>query len=83
MSLEREAEVFKRELPLLLADPVNVGRFVLIGGTPPEVAGVYPTRDDALTVGYERFGLFTAFLVQQIEPAGPPKYFSRNLRCPT
>lgn len=83
MALEREIELFRRELPALLADPVNAGRFVLIGGDPPAVVGVYPTTDDALTAGYERVGLFTAFLVKQIVANEPPRYFSRNLRCPT
>lgn len=83
MALEREMEVFKRELPALLADPVNIGRTVLIGGDPPAVAGVYVTEEDALAAGYEKFGLWTAFLVKQIAPNEAPKYFSRNLRCPT
>lgn len=83
MALEREIELFNRELPTLLADPVNVGRFIVIGGDMPEITGIYPTEDLALAAGYERFGLFTAFLVKRIAPAEAPKYFSRNLRCPT
>lgn len=83
VALEREIEVFNRELSGLLANPVNAGRFVLIGGEPPEVAGVYPTEDEAITAGYERFGLSATFLAKQIAPAEAPKYFSRNLRCPT
>ncbi|MBM3981887.1 MAG: hypothetical protein FJ304_16770 [Planctomycetes bacterium] len=83
MALEREMEVFRRELPALLADPTNIGRTVLIGGDPPAVAGVNLAEEDALAAGYERFGLWAAFLVKQIVPNEAPKYFSRNLRRST
>ena len=83
VALEREVELFNRELPALLANPVNVGRTVLIGGDPAEIVGVFVTEEEAITAGYERFGLWTAFLVKRIAPAEAPKYFSRNPRCPT
>ncbi|MBP3954956.1 hypothetical protein J8F10_06630 [Gemmata sp. G18] len=82
MALEKELETFDRELPGLLINPANVGRYVLIGGSPVTVAGVYKTEEDALAAGYEMFGLAAAFLAKRISPHEEPKYFSRNIRCP-
>lgn len=79
-TLDRELETFRRELPNLLADPANRGQFALVGGT--AVAGVYPTFDAALAAGYERFGL-DPFLVKEVTEHEVPRYFSRNLRCPS
>lgn len=81
MALERELELFARELPALLADPANHGRFVLIGGDPPAVAGVYATVNEAIAGGYEKFGL-AAFLAKEIQEHPKPLYFSRVVRCP-
>lgn len=82
MALERELELFARELPNLLADPTNHGKYVLIGGDPPTVAGVYPTVDDAIAAGYEKFEL-AAFLAKKIQEREEPLYFSRAIRCRT
>lgn len=81
VALEKEMEAFRRELPALLADPVNVGRYVLIGGDPAGVVGVYATFDAALASGYDTFGL-ASFLVKEVTDHEKPHYFSRNLRCP-
>jgi len=81
-TLAREMELFHRELTALLAS--SRGQFVLIGGDPPAIVGVYATDIEAIEVGYAKFGLFTTFLVKLITNPEPPKYFSRNLRpCPT
>jgi hypothetical protein len=80
VELEHELDVFHRELPRLLADERNRGKFVLICGD--TVAGVYDSRSKALDAGYERFDL-RPFLVKEITDHEKPKYFSRNIkRCP-
>lgn len=79
-SLDMELDTFRRVLPGLLADPANVGKYVLIHDD--TVAGVFPTLESGLDAGYERFEL-APFLVKQIAAHEEPKYFSRNLRCPT
>lgn len=76
MSLERELTTFRRELPGLLADPANQGKFVLIHGE--QVAGVWETRGKGLEAGYERFGLET-FLVKEITEHEKIVYYSREV----
>ena len=80
VALEKELETFHRELPALLADSARRGKFVLIHGD--SVADCFPTFDEALAAGYERFGL-APFLVKEVTEHEKPRYFSRNLRCPT
>lgn len=80
MALEQELNAFRRELPALLSDPARRGTFVLVHGD--AVAGCYPTFDDALAAGYDRFGL-SPFLVKEVTDREEPRYFSRNLRCPS
>ncbi len=72
--------VFRRELPHLLAEPGNRGMFALVHGD--EVAGLYPTFEAGLSAGYDKFGLDT-FLVKEVTEHEEPRYFPRNLRCPT
>ncbi len=80
MALEQELQTFQKELPALLTNAANRGRFALVHGD--AVAGVYPSVDTALDAGYDRFGLET-FLVKEITEHEEPKYFSRNItRCP-
>jgi phosphoserine phosphatase len=79
MALEQELETFHRELPELLADARNVGRYVLIHGD--KVGGVYATSDQALEAGYEKFGL-DPFLVKLIAEHEPIIHFARYVRCP-
>jgi hypothetical protein len=84
VALEREMEVFRRVLPALLGNAETRGRYALIGGDPPELVGTHATDDEAITAGYERFGLSATFLVKLIAEPEAPKYFSRNVRpCPT
>jgi hypothetical protein len=80
MPLEREMETFSRELPNLLSDPEKRGKYALVFGD--RVDSVWPSVDDALTAGYDRFGL-APFLVKEIVEHEKPRYFSRNVtRCP-
>ena len=80
MALEQELETFRRELSRLLADPVARGTFALVQGE--TVVGLYPTFEAALAAGYDRIGL-VPFLVKEVTDHEEPRYFSRNLRCPT
>src|SRR5438270_11499102 len=73
MALERELETYRRVLPDLLADE---GRHVLIRDG--EVIGVFPTRDEALAVGYERFD-HQPFLVKQIQAHEEPVLVRRDI----
>ena len=80
VALEQELEAFRRELPGLLADPATRGAFALVAGE--TVVGLYPTFEAALAAGYDRIGL-APFLVREVTDHQEPRYFSRNLRCPT
>ena len=61
MALEKEIKTYESHLPALLT---KSGKFVLIQEA--DIVGVYETYDDALTIGYERFGL-DPFLVKRIQ----------------
>jgi hypothetical protein len=80
VALDTEMETFRRELPTLLADPANRGRFALVHND--EVVDVYPSFEAGLAAGYDRFGL-EPFMVKEITDNERPLYFSRNLRCPS
>jgi hypothetical protein len=68
MALEAELATYERLKPELLADQAKVGKYVLIKGD--QLLGVYPTREEALEQGYERY-LFEAFMVKQIAEVKP------------
>jgi hypothetical protein len=72
MALEREIETYRCELPDLLA---HKGKYVVIHGD--EVAGVFDGFEDALTVGYARFG-GNPFLVRKISETEKVLYSSRS-----
>lgn len=77
MTLEREIETYRRKLPELLADK---GKFVVIHGE--EVAGIFDGYEDALTVGYERYGS-DAFLVRKISDTEQTLNSPRRMQpCP-
>ena len=80
MALEREIETFRRELPALLGDPASRGTFALVQGE--TIVGLFPTFEAALAAGYDKIGL-APFLVKEVTDHEEPRYFSRNLRCPT
>ena len=76
MISDRQNEVFDRELPALLANPANVGKYALIHGD--AIDSVWPTLEKALEQGYERFGV-DVFLVRHIVAEEEPVYFSHNV----
>jgi hypothetical protein len=78
MALEKELDTFVRQLPDLLKDPQNEGQFALVRGD--EVAGVFPSFDAALSVGYDKYQL-DPFLVKEVTEREHPRYFSRSLKC--
>jgi len=77
MALEQEKQTFKRELPRLLQDPTNRGKYVLIQGD--QVYETYPTVDEGLEAGYAKFDL-QPFMVQEINDNPEPKYFSGSVK---
>ncbi len=76
-NLQTELKTYAERLPTLLGQS---GKFVLIRGT--ELVATYDTYEDALKVGFEKFGL-DAFLVKRIAPAEQVAFFTRDLQaCP-
>jgi hypothetical protein len=73
MVLDQEVETYRRHKESLLD---REGQFVLIQGD--KVVGVWPTCDEALTQGYDRFG-FDQFMVRKIERVEKTYYFSRSI----
>ena len=76
MALEKELATYQRELTGLLQ---HEGKFVLIHGE--EVAGVLGTFEDAMTVGYDKFGL-EPFLVKRIQAVERPLVFHGDVFGP-
>ena len=78
MTLQKELDTYKKVLPTLL--PENEGKFVVIHDS--QVAGVFSSLEDALKIGYDKFGL-DPFLVKKIEAVKQVLFFSRDLKlCP-
>ncbi len=79
VALEKEVETYNKLLPKLLNEQ---GKFALIHGE--ELSGVYETYDDALKIGYEKFGISSLFLVKKILASEKIQFFTRNLdtSCP-
>jgi len=74
MALEQELATYQAKLPELKQ---NEGKFVLIHGE--DVCDIYfTTYEDALQVGYKRYGL-KPFLVKQIHTIEPIFYFTRPM----
>lgn len=61
MSLEKEFETFRRELPNLLA---REGKFVVVFGD--KIIGTFIAFEDALAYGFDNCGL-KPYLVKRIE----------------
>lgn len=79
MVLQRELETFRRELPRLLAEGHD-GKFGLFHGT--TLDSLWPTEDEALSAGYDRFGL-DPFLVKEVTGNEKVFYFAWNVKsCP-
>ncbi len=73
LALKTEMEVYKRELQALLKDE---GKYVLIHGE--EIGGIYAVYEDALKVGYEKFGV-NPFLVKKISATEQIQFFTRDV----
>lgn len=73
MALEKELETYRRELTRLASDE---GKWVLIKGD--EVIEIFETYEDALKIGYQRFGL-EPFMVKQIQTIEQVYSFTRDL----
>lgn len=72
-TLDRELKTYADHLSGLTGE---AGKYVLIQDG--SVEGTYDSYEDALKVGYDKFGL-KAFLVKQIAPAERILSFSRDL----
>lgn len=72
--LEAELGTFEQNRDRLLA--MGEGKYVLIHGN--EIAGVYESKMDAISQGYQKFGN-TPFLVKQILKVEIPQNFVSNL----
>jgi hypothetical protein len=79
MSLERELETYRRELPRLLAEG-KAGRYAVV--FQDTLAGVYDTFNDAMQAGYAQFDL-NQFLVKKVQAIEEIRVFTRHIRpCP-
>ena len=73
MPFEKEMATYDANLIDLLG---SQGKYVLILGD--EISGPFDTFDEALDVGYDKYGL-APFMVKQIHKAEPIHYFARDL----
>ena len=73
----RDSTAFQRELPRLLAEPANCGRFALLHNE--QVIELFDTFEEGVQAGYDRFGLLP-FLVLEVNDHPEPLYFSRNIQ---
>jgi hypothetical protein len=60
-AFEQDVNAYLAILPTQLS--LNEGKFALIGHA--KLAGIFPSEQEAMRAGYERFGL-NGFLVQEI-----------------
>lgn len=72
--LVTELNTYERHRNQLLA--TGEGKYALVYGE--EIVGVYQSKMDAISTGYQRFGN-TPFLVKQIVKVEIPKNFVSNL----
>jgi hypothetical protein len=72
LSLDIERQTYESALPDLLK--CGEGQYVVIRGE--EVCKVLPTYEEALTWGYESFGL-SGFLVKKVSAVETSAYMSR------
>jgi len=72
--LEAELDTFQRNRERLLA--MGEGKYVLIHGG--EIVGVYESKMDAISQGYQKFGNIP-FLVKQILKVEMPQNFVSSL----
>ena len=75
--LRAEIETYEKHKSQLIAE--SEGKYVLVHEE--QIAGVWDTYQDALRVGYNRFGL-RPFLVKQIQGVETVQHFTRDIpRC--
>jgi hypothetical protein len=74
LTLHKEQRAYEASLPRMLQE--NDGKFVVIKGS--EICSVLGTYEEALSWGYDRFGL-APFFVKQINADEHVAHFSRNL----
>ncbi len=74
MTLEKELETYKKNLPDLKAK--HEGKFVLIHGE--TVVDTFSTYEDAIKAGYQQFKA-EPFLVKQVFAIEPVFFVSRNI----
>lgn len=75
--LSAEVQAFEKMLPELMK---HAGKFALIHGN--TLAGVYTAYEDALKIGYEKYGV-TPFLVRKIAQTQHIAFISRMIvPCP-
>lgn len=72
--LDAEIKTYERQRDNLLG--TSEGKFVLIHGN--QVVGIYDSKMDAITAGYQQFGN-VPFLVKQIVKVEIPQNFVSNL----
>jgi len=77
MALEKELATYQNKRSELLA---NEGKFALIHAD--QVAGIWDTYEDALRVGYDKYGL-KPFLVKRIEAVDTVNSSTRHVPCPS
>jgi hypothetical protein len=75
MALEQELDTYRKKRDELLP---YAGRYVLIHGD--QVAGVWDSYEDALRVGYDKFGL-NPFFIRKIETVESVHYSTREIPC--
>ncbi len=75
MALEHELEIFRRELPSLIAAG-GQGKFALVYGD--QLDSGWDSEAEALAAGYDQFGL-DPFLVMLITEREEPRFFSRKV----
>jgi hypothetical protein len=71
MALEQELAAYNAKLPELKE---HEGQFALIHGS--EVVGFFSTYEDAIKIGYDKFGL-DPFLVKQVNTLEQVQFISR------
>jgi hypothetical protein len=75
MPLDRERAVYLRERDRLI-ESGHLGRWVVIRGE--ELVGVFDSFDDAMSAGYDRFGLDEVFMARQVARTDPIIPISRR-----
>ena len=76
MATANDREAFERALPDLLANSDNIDKYALLHGG--RIDSIWPTLDEAIHQGYERFDV-RSFLVRRIVENEEPIYCSHSV----